>query len=132
MVNYQPTRRSWSAKFKTGSVGLLAGMRGQSSFAVHLPMAAAVVVTAALLRVNLLEWGLLVLCIAIVLAAECFNSALEQMAKSITDQHDEQIGKALDIASGAVLIAAVGAAIVGAIILGSRLWFLVFDATNHA
>jgi len=132
MVKYQPTRRSWPAKFKFAFAGLLAGIRGQSSFVVHLLMTGTVIVAAALLKVNLIEWGLLVLCIAIVLAAECFNSALEQMAQSITDQHNEQIGKALDIASGAVLVAAIGAAIVGAIVLGSRLWFLVFHAANHA
>ena len=132
MVKYQPTRRGWPAKFKYAFAGLLAGIRGQSSFFVHLLMTGAVIVAAALLKVDLIEWGLLVLCTAIVLAAECFNSALEQMAKSVTDQHDEQIGTALDIASGAVLVAAIGAAIVGAIVLGGRLCFLVFHAANHA
>ena len=132
MAKYQPIRRNWAAKFKFAFYGLLAGIRGQSSFVVHLLITLFVILVAAWLQVELLEWGMLVLCIAIVLAAECFNSALEQMAKAITDQHDEQVGKSLDIASGAVLIAAIGAAIVGIMILGSRLLVLILHTTNHA
>ncbi len=58
---------------------------------------------------------------ASVLAAEMFNSALESLARSITSNHDENIADALDVASAAVLLAAVGAAVVGAIIFVFRL-----------
>jgi diacylglycerol kinase len=61
------------------------------------------------------------LCITVVLTAEMFNSALESMAKAITGQSDPHLGNSLDIGSGAVLLASLGAAIVGSIIFIARL-----------
>lgn len=99
-------------------------MRGQSSFRVHLVMATAVVLLAAVLRVGLIEWCLLILCIAAVLAAELFNSALERLAREVDRNHNPAVGAALDIASGAVLTAALGSATVGCLIFGRRVGVL--------
>ncbi len=117
-----PSReRSWSEKFRDAFRGLREGVRGQSSFSVHIFVAAAVVAAGVVLGVDLSEWCVLVLCIAIVLCAEMFNSALESLAKAVTDQWDPHVGRALDIGSGAVLIAAIGAMFVGTMIFVSRL-----------
>ncbi|MCI0360517.1 MAG: diacylglycerol kinase [Planctomycetaceae bacterium] len=113
-------RRSWFEKFADAFRGIGAGMRGQGSFRVHLGMAVAVVALARILRVNLVEWCLLILCIAAVLAAELFNSAIERLAREVDREHNPNVGAALDIASGAVLLAALGAAIVGCLIFGHR------------
>ncbi len=114
-------RRSWADKFRDAFRGVMAGVRGQSSFFVHFFLAAAVLITAMVLHVDRVEWCLLVLCIALVLVAEMFNSALESMARAITDQPNPQIGNALDIGSAAVLLMAVGAAAVGLVIFLNRL-----------
>jgi diacylglycerol kinase len=92
-------------------------MRGQSSFAVHAGTATLVVITAALLQCTIDQWCLLLLCIALVLTAEVFNSALEVLAKAIDADHNPFLADGLDIASGAVLISALGAALVGSIVL---------------
>jgi len=113
--------RSWPEKFRGAFRGLKEGVRGQSSFFVHFFIAAAVITTAAILGMKLLEWCLLLLCITFVLAAEMFNSALESLAKAVTDRLDPHVGRALNIGSAAVLIAAIGASIVGAIIFGNWL-----------
>ena len=52
------------------------------------------------------------------MAAELFNSAIERLAREVDREHNPNVGVALDIASGAVLVAAVGAAIVGSLIFG--------------
>ena len=109
-------RRSWPAKFRDAFRGCKEGVRGQSSFFVHFFFAAAVIVAGIVLEVDYVEWCLLVLCITVVLAAEMFNSALEWMARSITDQTDARLGRALDIGSAAVLVASIGAAVAGSII----------------
>ena len=101
--------RSWFRKFRDAFRGVKEGVRGQSSFFVHFFVAAAVVAAGVVLHVDLLEWCLLVLCIAGVITAEMFNSALESMAKAITGQRDPQLGNSLDIGSAAVLVASVGA-----------------------
>lgn len=99
-------------------------MRGQSSFRAHFLFALLVIAAAALVRASPIEWAVLLLCIALVLTAEMFNSALESMAKAITDQHDPRLADALDTGSAAVLVAAVGAALVGGIVFLHRLGVL--------
>jgi diacylglycerol kinase len=113
--------RTWRDKFGDSFRGLKAGIRSQSSFFVHFFAAAVVLATASMLKVHRNEWYLLLLCITIVLTAEMFNSALESMARAITGESNPHLGNALDIAAAAVLIAAVGATIVGTIIFAHRL-----------
>jgi diacylglycerol kinase len=113
--------RYWSKKFRNALRGMKEGVRGQSSFFVHFFLTAVVVVAAVILQVSLTQWCILLLCITVVLAAEMFNSALESMAKAITGQSDPHLGNSLDIGSGAVLLASLGAAIVGSIIFIARL-----------
>src|SRR5687768_12614654 len=122
---FQPTQRTWRAKFRDAFVGIAMGIRGQSSFRAHLACAAAVVMAGVALRINRTEWSLVVLCITAVLAAELFNSALERMSKAIDRRRNPELGAALDIASGAVLLAAVGAAIVGVLVFVFRLGVLL-------
>ncbi|MGE3809741.1 MAG: diacylglycerol kinase family protein [Gemmataceae bacterium] len=121
-ANGQPPRHSWTRKVGWAVRGVLWSIGAQrGNFAIHLATAAAVLVAGFLLQVSLVEWCLLVMCIAAVLAAELFNTALEQLARAITREHSEEVRNALDAAAGAVLVAAKGAAIVGAIIFISRL-----------
>jgi diacylglycerol kinase len=115
----------WVAKFRCALRGAKLGIRGQSSFFVHLFAAAAVVVAGIVLQVTRVEWCLLVICIASVLTAEMFNSALESMAKAITNEPDPHLGGSLDIGSAAVLLASIGAVVVGTIIFLDRLLKLV-------
>ncbi len=117
--------RTWREKFRDALIGLKLGVRGQSSFFVHVFSAATVIVVATILSVSLIEWCLLLLCIAGVLTAEMLNSAMESMAKAITDQHDPHLGIALDVGSAAVLLASTGAAVVGTLIFANRLRILV-------
>ena len=117
--------RIWREKFRDALIGLKLGVRGQSSFFVHVFSAATVIVVATILAVSLIEWCLLLLCIAGVLTAEMLNSAMESMAKAITDQHDPHLRIALDVGSAAVLLASAGAAVVGTIIFANHLGILV-------
>jgi diacylglycerol kinase len=117
---YRPPRRTWFQKFRCAFRGLRLGVRGQSSFLVHFLAAGAVLLAAAVLQAERTEWCVLLLCIAIVLTAEMFNSALEHLARAVDRSENRHLGSALDIGSAAVLTAAIGASIVGSLILVSR------------
>jgi diacylglycerol kinase (ATP) len=119
-AKFEPTKRSWPRKFAAAGRGVWLGIRGQKSFLVHVPAAVAVVVAGALLGVSRIEWCILSICITIVLVAELLNSALESIAKAIDDNYNQRLADSLDIASGAVLIAAIGAAATGAIVFLSH------------
>ena len=101
--------RSWSEKFRDAFRGLWQAVRRERSFAVHLPMAAAVAALAIVLRVSLTETCLLGLCVTIVLSAEVFNTALERLARAAVREKNDDVRDALDMASGAVLVSAIGA-----------------------
>lgn len=122
---FTPPRRSWPKKFAAAFRGIALGMRGQSSFAIHIPVAALVVIAGAYWRVTVTEWCLLALSITAVLAAEIFNCVLETLAKALDDRPNPHLAAGLDIASGAVLLTAIGAAIIGAVIFVPRLLALV-------
>ncbi len=108
--------RTWLHKFADAFRGLRLGVAGQSSFVVHLLATVAVIGAAAILRMGSTQWCLLVLCITVVLAAEMFNSAIEHLAQAVDKEHNPELGKALDISAAAVLIAAIGAGVVGLVV----------------
>ena len=105
--------------------GVVAAFRLDQAFVEHLICAALVVAAAIVLRVHLVEACLLVLCVAAVVAAEMFNTALEQLVKAVHPEQNPLLGKSLDISAGCVLVASLGAAIVGAVIFAYRLGILL-------
>ncbi len=119
------TRHPFTSKLRWALRGVAWGVRTQSNFVIHLVLAAAVVIAGVALGVSWIEWCVLALCITIVLAAELFNTAIEHLARAITHEHHEEIRRALDTSAGAVLVAATGAAIAGAIVFGYRLGALL-------
>ena len=89
---------------------------------IHAAATLAVVCLALSLRLDRLEWALLVTAIAMVWAAEAFNSALEWLCDVVSPEHHPLVEKAKDVAAAAVLIASLAAAIVGCLVMGPPLW----------
>jgi diacylglycerol kinase len=117
---------SFIHKFRCALRGVAIGTRGQTSFLIHLIVTALVIGVAAWVVVTPVEWCLLALCIMIVLALELFNSSIESLARAIDRKPNDQLRDALDIASGAVLVGAVGAAIVGVVVLVPKVLLVAF------
>jgi diacylglycerol kinase (ATP) len=63
-----------------------------------------------------------VLAAAVVLTTEAVNTAIELAVDLASPGYDAVAGRAKDVAAGAVLIAAFGAAVVGAIVFGPHVW----------
>lgn len=83
---------------------------------IHGVAALCVVVAGCWLRIALWEWIVVILLIGMVLAAEAFNSAVESLGDAVTQEPNDYIKHAKDLAAGAVLITAITAAIVGLLI----------------
>lgn len=118
-------RRTWQHKFADAFRGCSRAFRSQSSFAVHVTVAVAVIGAAASFRVTPVEWCLLALAIGGVLVAEVFNTALESLARGPGSRRHPRLRDALDMASAAVLVAAGTAIVVGVIVFGPRLLVLL-------
>lgn len=102
--------------------------RSHPNARIHLFFTAAVLFAAWFFEVSAGEWCLLLLCIAGVLAAEAFNSALEYLVDLVSPGRHPLAGKAKDMAAGAVLILAIGAAAVGLLIFVPKalIWLKTF------
>lgn len=113
--------RSWRDKFSEAARGLKLGVRGQSSFAVHLFFTVMVMATAAVLQCTLFEWCLLIGCIGGVMTVELFNSALETLFRGLDAETKGRLVGVLDISAGAVLLASLTAVAIGVIVFGQRI-----------
>ncbi len=74
------------------------------------------------MRLSRGEWCWIVAAIVGVWVAEAFNTAVERVCDAVCPQVNPLIGQAKDVAAGGVLIAAMGAAVIGVLVLGSHLW----------
>ncbi len=83
---------------------------------IHALATVAVVVTGFLLKVSAADWCWLVAAMALVWMAECFNTAIEFLADVVSPEFHPLVKKAKNIAAGAVLIAAIGAVIIGLLV----------------
>ena len=67
-------------------------------------------------QIDAMEWMVILLCITAVLTLEMINTAIEKLCDVVHPGYHPQIKVIKDIAAGAVLLAAVGSVIAGAII----------------
>jgi diacylglycerol kinase (ATP) len=107
--------------FRHAAVGVWFVMRSQHNAWLHAAATAAALLLAAVLHVKVRpftpsEWADLVIVIVMVWVAETFNTGLEVLAEAITRERHPILKVAKDIAAAAVLLAAIGAILVGAIL----------------
>jgi diacylglycerol kinase (ATP) len=112
-------RRAMS--FRYAFAGWWYVLRTQRNAWIHALATIAVVLLASWLRVSNVEWAVLVLAITIVWTAEIFNTGLEALVDLASPEFHMTAKIAKDVAAGAVLAAACGAAITGLIIMGPPL-----------
>jgi diacylglycerol kinase (ATP) len=113
----QPFRlRDRQRSFGYAWTGVVTLFRTQHNAWIHALATALVGVAGCLLSISADDWFRLVVAIIIVWTAEGFNTALEFLADAVTQDEHPLIKKAKDVAAGAVLIAAAGAAIIGLLV----------------
>jgi len=105
--------------------GIAVLLRTQTNARIHLFATVLVVAAGFVFRISRGEWVPLAFSIGIVWIAEAVNTAIEALADRITRENDDAIRRAKDVAAGAVLLAAITAAIIGLLILGPHAWAFV-------
>ena len=83
---------------------------------IHILMMLLVAIAGIILRISVIEWIICIILFAIVISAELFNTAIETVVNMITMEKNEKAKIAKDVSAGAVLVTAIGSAIVGLII----------------
>ncbi len=113
---HQFTLRARLISFVHAAAGLLFMLRTQPSAWIHAAATVAVIVAALSLDVTRSDWCWLIAAIGLVWSAEGINTALEQLADAVHPDEHPLVGQAKDAAAGAVLAAAVTAAVIGIIV----------------
>jgi diacylglycerol kinase (ATP) len=107
------------ASFNCAIEGILWAARTQRHLRYHLLAALAVLVAALFFHVSSLEFILLVFGIVLVFFAELLNTAIEVVVDMISPEYHPLARRAKDVAAGAVLMACIGAAVMGYLALSS-------------
>jgi diacylglycerol kinase (ATP) len=107
------------------SVGFaLHGIRlawAEKNFRIQCVIGVFVVASGILLGISLYEWLWVTTMIGLVLTAEMFNSAIENIVNFISPDFHPLAGKIKDISAGAVLILSFTSIVIGLIIFGPYL-----------
>ena len=102
--------------FACAGSGVLETLKPERNMKIHCAVAVLAVALAAVLRVP--AWGVVavVVCIGVVMALECVNTAVEAVVDLVTPEWHELAKRAKDAAAGATLIAAVMSVAVAALV----------------
>ena len=102
--------------YRYAGKGILHVLIFENNFRYQVIAAIAVVALSAILNISKIEWIVVTAMIGFVFMAELFNTALEKLCDHVHPDEHTAIGLVKDISAGAVLIAAIAAAIAGCII----------------
>lgn len=102
--------------FRYAFHGIWILVKTQANARIHLLASLLVVFSGYYFEVSLSEWCILILCISMVLAAEAFNTAIETLTDIASPDIQPSAGFIKDVAAAAVLITAIGSAIIGVLI----------------
>ena len=93
-------------------------VRTQRNARIEVVVAIAAVLLAAWLGISSIEWAVLALTIALVLALEWINTSLELAVSLASPERHPSAKAAKDVAAACVLLAAITSVVVGFLVLG--------------
>ena len=117
--------RRRAASFGHALQGVWVALRSELHLQFHAVATVLVLGLGVYFRLSPTEWALVALSVASVWTAELFNTAIETLTNLASPGYHPLAGKAKDVAAGAVLLAALGAVVVGGLVFGPRLWALL-------
>ncbi len=88
----------------------------QHNILIHITLAITAIVLGFLLKISNIEWVAIIIVIGLVMSAEIFNTAIEELVDFISPQKNKKAGIIKDLAAGAVLVLSIAALITGTII----------------
>lgn len=97
----------------------------QPNFRIQLALGFCALILAAILRVRLTEWLLIILVSLAVLTLEMLNTAVEALVDLTSPEYHPLARIAKDVAAGAVLMGAIASIIVGLFIFLPPLWHVL-------
>jgi diacylglycerol kinase len=107
--------------FKYAFGGIAHVLRTERNMQIHIVAAIIAIGLAIYLDLPTTEFAIIILAVALVLAAEIFNTVIEDFLDIIHPTHHEAVRRIKDALAGAVLLAAMAALAIGLLIFGPLL-----------
>ncbi|MFC4356108.1 diacylglycerol kinase family protein [Chryseomicrobium palamuruense] len=101
--------------------GIRAALKSERHMRFHFFAAVVVLIIGWILKFSSIEWAILLIVIIGMMALELVNTALETLVDLVEPDQHPVAGKVKDIAAGACLVFAIGAAIIGFILFIPKL-----------
>lgn len=108
--------RNFVQALKYSICGIGHTLNAERNFKIQIVFAILAVAAGIFFKLTYIEFAVLALTIGFVLFAEMVNTAIEEMLDLYSQEYNEGIKIAKDIASGAVLVAAIVSVVVGCIL----------------
>jgi diacylglycerol kinase len=102
--------------FQNAFSGAYRAFLSEVNIRIHLCAALIVVISGAILKIDLVRWAVLTLTIGLVLISELLNTSIEKLTDMVTTEYSDQARNVKDIAAAAVLISAGISVIVGILV----------------
>lgn len=102
--------------FKYAFEGLFVAIKRERNLKIHIFIMVIVILLGFLLKISEFEWILCIICFAMVIGGELFNTAIETAVDIAMPEKNKKAKVAKDVSASAVLIFAIGAAVIGIII----------------
>jgi diacylglycerol kinase (ATP) len=104
--------------------GVRTMLASQHNAWIHAAATAIVIASGFVCDVTRDDWCVLVLAIVVVWMAEALNTAFESLCDVASPEFHPLVEKAKDVAAGAVLVSAIGAAVVGILVFAPYVFAL--------
>jgi diacylglycerol kinase (ATP) len=118
--------RARARSFRYAFAGWAFVLRTQHNAWIHALISIFVVLLALFLGIPRQEWAILFLTMMVVWMAEFMNTAVEAVVDMVSPEFHPLAKVAKDVAAATVLVGALGAVLVGFLILGPPLWAFLF------
>ena len=106
--------------FKYAIEGIISSFKTERNMKIHVLAMIIVIALGFFFKLDKVEWCFIIIAIVSVISAELFNTAIETVVDMISPEKNPKAKLVKDIAAGAVLIVAIGAAIIGFVVFGPR------------
>jgi diacylglycerol kinase (ATP) len=107
--------------FKYAFNGIIMLLKNEHNSRIHFLAAFIAILAGFLLKIDRIEWVILVVVIGIVFLAELFNTSLETISDIVNSELNESIRNAKDYSAAAVLMSAIISIVAGAIIFTPKI-----------
>ena len=107
--------------FKYAIEGFVSSFKTERNMKIHIMAMIIVIALGIFMKLNKIEWCIITIAIVMVISAEPFNTAIETVVDMVSPQKNPQAKLVKDIAAAAVLVLAIGAAVIGIIIFGPKI-----------